>query len=271
MNITYEVPEDGRKVRILPYDFRGKVAFVTGGSNGIGKAIAQRLLDAGSAVVIADISDKGKTLVDNWKTNGYHVIYAEVDVRRTQQLENAVVAAESAFGPLDVLVNNAGIFPRATLDETSDALWDQIMDINLKGVFHSCKACIPSMIKNGGGSIINIGSLNTFGGTPELFAYSTSKGGIASLTQNLARSFAKDKIRVNCVHPGWVVTEGELDIQRQLGQPDDWTETAGSQLPLGRLQTPIDIANAVMFFASDEADQVTGQSISVDGGLGFHY
>lgn len=255
----------------MPYHFQGKTAFVTGASNGIGKKIAEQLLSAGAAVIVTDISDKGQELVDNWQTNGYSAIYEPVDVRDIEQVQAAVSRASATFGGIDILVNNAGIFPRATLAETTDEVWDQIMDVNLRGVFHSCKACIPSMIERGGGAIVNIGSLNTFGGTPQLFAYSTSKGGVASLTQNLARSFAPYKIRVNCVHPGWVVTEGEMEIQRKLGQPDDWVSKHAEQLPMGRLQTPADIANAVLFFLSDEANQITGQAISVDGGLGFHY
>lgn len=255
----------------MTYDLREKVAFVTGGSNGIGKAIADLFLQHGCTVIVADVSVHGQVVVSQWQADGRPAMYEQIDVRNLSQLEKAVSRAEEQFGGIDILVNNAGVFPRATLEETTEELWDQIMDINLKGVYHTCKACVPALIRRGGGSIVNIGSLNTFGGTPELFAYSTSKGGIAAMTVNLARSLAKHKIRVNCVHPGWVVTEGEIEVQRKLGQPNDWVETQGSKLPLGRVQTPEDIAKSILFFASDAADQITGQAISVDGGLGFHY
>lgn len=145
------------------------------------------------------------------------------------------------------------------------------MDINLKGTYHSCQAAVPALVRRGEGVIVNIGSLNAYGGAPNLFAYSTSKGGVMTMTLNLARSLAKHKIRVNCVNPGWVVTEGEKEVQRAEGQPEGWIEDGGRKLPLGRLQTPEDIAPAVLFLASGQANQITGQIISVDGGLGLYY
>lgn len=255
----------------MNYPLSGKVALITGGSSGIGKAIADRFTENGAAVVICDVSPKGEQLANEWQQAGKKVEFAQVDVRQTADLERAVSLAEERFGGLDILVNCAGIFPRATLADTTDALWDQIMDVNLKGVFHTCQVAVPALIRRGSGVIINIGSLNTFGGTPELFAYSTSKGGVATLTRNLARTFAKHKIRVNCVHPGWVATEGEMAVQQQQGMPDNWVETEGHRLPMGRVQTPDDIAAAVLFLASDDANQITGQFLTVDGGLSFRY
>ncbi|WAH44120.1 SDR family oxidoreductase [Alicyclobacillus fastidiosus] len=254
----------------MQYPFAGKVALVTGGASGIGKAIAKRFVENGASVVIADLSVDAMADTE-WKRAGASSQFVRVDVRREADLLDAVRFAKTTFGGLDILVNSAGIFPRATIQNTTAELWDKIMEVNLKGVYHACRAAIPEIIERGGGAIINIGSLNAFGGTPDLFAYSTSKGGIVTLTVNLARSLAKHKIRVNCVHPGWVLTEGEKEVQKQVGRPNNWYETEGEKLPLGRIQTPEDIAPCVLFLASDDASQITGQSLAVDGGLGFHY
>ncbi|WAH35306.1 SDR family NAD(P)-dependent oxidoreductase [Alicyclobacillus dauci] len=251
--------------------FTGKVALVTGGASGIGKAVVKRFAKHGAAVVVADNSPVGYELSKACRQLGQRVEFTMADVRNTLDLTKAVDLAQDRFGGLDILVNSAGIFPRGTLEETTDDLWDRIMDINLKGVYHACRAVVPALIDQGGGVIINIGSLNAFGGTPDLFAYSTSKGAVTTLTMNLARALAKHGIRVNCVHPGWVVTEGEMDIQLQAGQPENWMVTGASKIPLGRLQTPDDIASCVLFLASDDACQITGQSLAVDGGLRFEY
>jgi NAD(P)-dependent dehydrogenase (short-subunit alcohol dehydrogenase family) len=123
------------------------------------------------------------------------------------------------------------------------------------------------MIQAGGGSIINVGSVNAAMGAPNLLAYSTAKGGLVTMTRNLARSLAPHRIRVNCVHPGWVLTEGEFAVQRAEGMPEDWAERAKEQIPLGRMLLPDDVAPTILFLASAAADQISGQEISVDGGF----
>jgi len=259
------------EAKSLEHLFRGKIAIVTGGAKGIGKAIVKQLAERGASVVIADITADGQEFCEHLKSEGRSVAFIRTDVRDAADTQAMVSMAETKYGGLDVLINSAGIFPRATLLETTEELWDKIMDINLKGVYQSCQAAVPAMTKRGAGVIVNIGSLNADGGAPNLFAYATSKGGVLTMTKNLARALSKHKIRVNCVHPGWVVTEGEIEIQRAQGSSDDWVETEGSKIPLGRVQTPEDVSKTVVFLASDHADQITGQAISVDGGLGLYY
>jgi NAD(P)-dependent dehydrogenase (short-subunit alcohol dehydrogenase family) len=171
------------------------------------------------------------------------------------------------FGALHVLVNNAGIFPRATLEETTEALWDEIMAVNLKGPFFCCKHAVPRMRRGGGGAIVNIGSATAYIGGANLFPSSVSKGGLVTLTRNLARALAPDRIRVNFVNPGWVITEMEIQVQAKEGRDEAALADAGRRLPLGRHQEPRDAAYAVLYLVSDEAAQVTGELLNVDGGM----
>jgi NAD(P)-dependent dehydrogenase (short-subunit alcohol dehydrogenase family) len=170
-----------------------------------------------------------------------------------------------AFGRLDGLVNNAGIFPRATLEETTSEFWDHVFAVNLKGAFFCCKYAVPEMRKAGGGSIVNIGSANAYVGAPNLFAYSTAKGGLITMTRNLANALAPDRIRVNFVNPGWVITETEVGIQAQEGHDRGWLDQAAQRMPLGRHQVPDDAAYACLYLLSDEASQVSGEQLGVDG------
>src|SRR5207248_2082391 len=146
----------------------------------------------------------GEQAVDLIGRAGGRALYCPTDVSREEACEALVAAAVSGFERLDILVNNAGIFPRANLEETTEALWDQIFATNLKGAFFCCKHAVPAMRRAGGGAIINIGSANAYVGASNLFAYSVSKGGMITMTRNLARALAGDRIRVNYVSPGWV-------------------------------------------------------------------
>jgi NAD(P)-dependent dehydrogenase (short-subunit alcohol dehydrogenase family) len=250
-------------------NFEGKTALVTGGAKGIGAAIVKQFLQYGAKVIIADASPDGEQLAGQWRSQGKQAVYVQCDVSRADDVKDAVAAAEEQFGSLDIVVNNAGIFPRASLLQTDEAFWDRVMDINLKGVYLMCKAAVPLMIRQGGGCIVNIGSLHASTGGEELFAYAISKAGVVTLTRNLAQALAKHNIRVNCVHPGWVVSDGERELMRAKGEDDNWPEQHASKMPLGRLQTVDDIAASVLFLSSGQAGQITGQMLTVDGGLGF--
>ncbi|WP_165452356.1 SDR family NAD(P)-dependent oxidoreductase [Paenibacillus thalictri] len=251
-------------------NFSGKTALITGGAQGIGASIAGKLLALDANVVVADMNKEiGETFVQGWADQGKQAVFTLCDVTKSEDIQAAAALAEERFGGVDILVNNAGIFPRATLLETDEVLWDRIMNINLKGAFMACKAVVPLMIRRGGGSIVNIGSLHAGKGGEDLFAYAISKGGIVTLTRNLAHALAKHRIRANCVHPGWVASEGERELWRQKGKEEDWLNAQGENIPLGRLQTVGDIAETILFLSSDNASQVTGQSVAVDGGLGF--
>jgi NAD(P)-dependent dehydrogenase (short-subunit alcohol dehydrogenase family) len=250
------------------YDhFQGKVAIVTGGASGIGNAVVKRFVEAGASVIIADVAANGPEVAERFRANEQAVEFITTDVRDASATQAMVALAERVYGGVDILVNSAGIFPKSKLLATTDEFWNKVIDINLKGTFHACQAVVPAMIKRGGGAIINIGSLHTRGGSPDLFAYSSSKGGVWTMTRNLALGLVKEKIRVNCVHPGWVASEGERALRRSEGLPENWDEVAGQKLRSGRLQTPDDIAAAVIFFASDHAQQITGQELTVDGGM----
>jgi NAD(P)-dependent dehydrogenase (short-subunit alcohol dehydrogenase family) len=177
-----------------------------------------------------------------------------------------IQTARETYGRIDVLVNNVGWFPRATLEETTTELWEQVLQINLRSAFYCCKYAIPAMRASGGGSIINIGSINGIQGLPNLFAYSAAKGGLLALTRTLAGVYAADHIRVNYIIPGWVLSEGELALQHSRGVSDADLQKAGQALRLGRHQTPEDVAYAVVYLASDESTQLTGTVLNVDAG-----
>ncbi len=244
----------------------GKVVIVTGGATGIGRGISEVLAREGAAVVIANRNaDRGREAEAAIRAAGGRALFVHADVTREEDCREAVATAVREYGRLDALVNNAGIFPRATLEETTSELWDEIFAVNLKGVFFCCKYAVPALREAGGGCIVNIGSANSYIGLPHLFAYSVAKGGLITLTRNLANAHAKDRIRVNFLNPGWVITETEIAIQAAEGHDAEWLEEAGRNMPLGRHQVPEDAAYAVLYLISDEATQVSGELMNVDG------
>lgn len=247
-----------------------KVAFVTGGASGIGAAIAKTLAGSGVSVAVADMNDRGQAVADEIKADGGESIFVRTDVSRGASVAQAISITHTQFGGPDILVNCAGIFPRATLIDTDEELWDRVMDVNLKGTYLCCKAAVPYMIERGGGAIVNIGSTHATTGASNLFAYSVSKGGVLTLTRNLAKGLAANRIRVNCVNPGWVASEGEIALREASGLSLEWLIERGSQMPSGRLQTGEDIAAAVSFLVSEQAEQISGQIFSVDGGASVH-
>jgi len=250
-----------------------KVVMVAGGARGIGRGIVDRCATEGARVVVADLSPERDAVAAALIDRGHSALPLSLDVRARADHERAVARAVAYFGRLDALVYCAGIFPRATLLETDEELWHEVIDTNLTGAFLACRAVAPQMTAQGGGAIVTIGSLHATGGTAERFAYGISKGGLVTLTLNLAAALARDAIRVNCVHPGWVLSEGEK-VVRGLATDEDAARFAGEatrHIPLGRMQTPEDIAHAVVYLISDGAAQVTGQVIAVDGGLGSRW
>lgn len=243
-----------------------KVAIVTGGATGIGFGISSILAREGARVVIANRNrERGEEAERAIREAGGEAYFVATDVSREEECRQLVEAAVARYDRVDALVNNAGIFPRATLDETTEELWDLIFDVNLKGAFFCCKYAVPEMRKAGGGAIVNIGSANAYVGGANLFAYSISKGGMITMTRNLANALSHDRIRVNFVNPGWVITEMEIEIQAKEGHDPTWIEEAAGRMPLGRHQIPEDAAYAVLYLISDEATQVSGEQLGVDG------
>jgi NAD(P)-dependent dehydrogenase (short-subunit alcohol dehydrogenase family) len=246
---------------------QGKVAVVTGAAQGIGRGCAEMLAREGARVVVGDIQqDKGQEVVAAIRRGGGEALFQHVDVVEEQQCKQLIDAAVQAYGRLDIVVNNAGWYPRATLEETTTELWESILHVNLRGAFFCCKYAVAHLRANGGGSIINIGSINGLQGLPNLVAYAAAKGGLLSLTRTLAGAYAQDRIRVNYIVPGWVLTEGELVVQRGQGLSKEDLLRAGEALPLGRHQSPEDTAYAVVYLASDESAQVTGTIMHLDAG-----
>jgi NAD(P)-dependent dehydrogenase (short-subunit alcohol dehydrogenase family) len=244
-----------------------KVVVVTGGAQGIGFGCARLLAAEGAAVVLGDVQkERGQQAAATLREEGRRTSFCCADVTDEKQCAALIAHAVESYGKLDGLVNNAGWFPRATLEETSTELWNQVLHVNLRGAFYCCKYAVPRMREAKGGSIVNIGSICGLQSLPNLVAYGAAKGGLLALTRTLAGALLAQRIRVNYVIPGWVLTEGELKIQRGEGRDEASLRKMGEKLGLGRQQTPLDTAYAVAYLLSDESSQVTGTLLHVDAG-----
>src|SRR2546421_3875900 len=236
-----------------------KVVIVTGAAQGIGFGCARMLASEGASVVLADIQkERGEQAAASVRADGGKVSFCTTDVREEAQCAALIEHAVRTHGKLDGLVNNVGWFPRATLEQTSTELWDEVQRVNLRSAFYCCKYAVPRLRENKGGSIVNMGSINGIQGLPNLVAYAAAKGGMLSLTRTLAGALLEQRIRVNYVIPGWVLTEGELGIQRGEGRSEAELRKMGEKLGVGRQQTAQDAAYAVTYLLSDESSQVTG-------------
>ena len=245
----------------------GKVAIVTGAGGGIGRLCAELLAREGARVVVADVAaDKGEATVAAIRAAEGEARFIVTDLRVEADCQNLVASAVEEYGGLDVLVNVAGIYPRARLEETSVAFWNEIMAVNLAGPFLLCREAVPHMVRGGGGSIVNFGSFNGLGGGANLFAYSVSKGGLLTLTRNIAAAYAHAGIRANYLIPGWVITDTERVVQAKEGHDEAWLANVETRQPTGRFSTPEDAAFAVLYLASDDSIQVNGTILNVDGG-----
>jgi NAD(P)-dependent dehydrogenase (short-subunit alcohol dehydrogenase family) len=248
--------------------FADRVAVVTGASSGIGRAIAILLAAEGARTVVADLQEASRLDEEAPATAtaiheaGGSAVFVPCDVGRASDVSRMVSAAVEAFGGLDVLVNNAGIFVRNEITAVSDDEWDRVLAVNLKGTYHTCREAIPVMIERGGGAIVNVGSIHGLIGTGAAATYCASKGAIDNLTRQLAVDYATRGIRVNAVAPGTIETAMSKPF---LETPALLAEYRRRTL-LPRLGTPLDVANAVCFLASDEASFITGHTLVVDGG-----
>lgn len=239
-----------------------KVAMISGGSRGQGAAEARLFAEEGASVIIADVRvDEGRQLEAEISNSRRTALFVELDVSSEADWKQAVAAAALRFGKIDILVNNAGIFPTETLLDTTEHLWDQVMDINAKGVFLGTREVIPIMRRSGGGSIVNISSVGGIVGSPDSAAYHASKGAVRIFTKSAAIQYAGDNIRVNSVHPGGVDTAMLTEVY-----DSDYLEAAKERIPMRRFARPEEIAYAVLYLASDESSFVTGAELVVDGG-----
>jgi NAD(P)-dependent dehydrogenase (short-subunit alcohol dehydrogenase family) len=258
---------DRRGEPIVEGRVSNRVAIVTGAGTGVGRACAELLAAEGARVVVANRSvERGNETVRRITAAGGQAMFCRTDVTQVDDCRRVVEETIASYGRLDILVNNAAIFPRATLEETTPEFWDALMATNLRGPFLLCQAAIPHMVRGGGGSIINTGSNNGIVGAPELMAYAVTKGGLLTMTRNLARAYARDHVRVNYVIPGWIASEGELEVRGRAGQDLAWLQEQGRRQPMGRLQVPEDAAQTVLFLASDASSQITACVINTDGG-----
>src|SRR5437667_6252963 len=244
-----------------------KVVIVTGAAQGIGLGCAKLIAAEGAKVVLGDIQkERGEQSASEIRNEGGEAVFCAVDVRDEQRCAALIEVAVKTYGKLDGLVNNAGWFPRATLEETTTELWEQVLQVNMRSAFYCCKHAVPKMRQAKGGSIVNIGSICGIQSLPNLVAYGAAKGGLLSLTRTLAGALSDDRIRVNYVIPGWVLTEGELAIQRAQGHGEELLRKEGEKLRFGRQQKPVDAAYAVVYLLSDESSQVTGTIFHIDAG-----
>ena len=240
---------------------KDKIAIITGAGRGIGRAIAIRFAEEGAKVVVDDVNDTlGTATVSTITKAGGDAMFVNADVSDTKAAETLISTTVNTYGSVDILVNNA-------ICSTEDVLnnnWEANLSVALQGTSHCSHAVIPIMQQNGGGSIVNIASVNGLIGLQAIHAYSAAKGGVIALTRSMAVTHGKDNIRINCICPGTVQTEvWEPMIERNPNILDEITPW----YPLGRIGTPIDIANAALFLASDEASFATGAIFVIDGGL----
>ena len=242
----------------------GKVALISGGARGQGAAEARLFTQEGAKVVFGDVLDEqGKMVEAEILELGGEATYVHLDVTQEAGWVSAVEAAVSRYGKLDVLVNNAGITIRKSIEETTEEDWDRIMAINAKGVFLGTKHAIPAMRSSGGGSIINISSTAGLVGSSTTGAsYTATKGAVRLLTKSTAIQYAKEGIRCNSVHPGLLETPMTEGI---LADPET-RDMRTRRIPLGRIGTAEDIAYGVLYLASDESSFVTGSELVIDGG-----
>ena len=238
---------------------RGKVALITGAGTGIGKATTERMSADGAHDIAGIIGEEERTVASDFTQR-------ILDVRLQSDWDAALADCREQFGGIDILVNNAGLLIEGTAEETSDATWDKIFDVNLKGLFRGCRAVIPQMRQRGGGAIVNLASIDALSGAIGHLAYSASKGGVTALTRSLATDHAVDNIRVNAVCPGTITTPMVEKMFKDTGDINAARNASIAKHPLGRLASAGEVASVIVFLCSNDASFITGQSVSVDGG-----
>ncbi len=245
----------------------GKVALVTGSAAGIGRATALRLARAGAAVAVVDLdAEGGRKVVELIREQGGVALFQQADVTESRACRDAVRRVHASFGRLDVLVNSAGVMRRATVVETPEEDWDWVLAVNLKSVYLISRLVVPIMAEQGGGSIVNVASGWGLVGGPRAAAYCASKGGVVQLTRAMAIDHGPQGIRVNCVCPGDTDTAMLRREAQDLGESEEQFLQQAAQRPLGRLGRPEEIAEAILYLASEAASYVTGAALVVDGG-----
>lgn len=246
-----------------------KVAIVTGGSHGIGAATCAMMAREGAAVAIADILDEdGERLAQSIESGGGRAHYWNLDVTDEAAVKRVLGEVADEFGKLDILVNNAGIAgENKATDELSAEEWDEVMNVNVRGVFFCTKHAIPHLRRAGGGAIVNLSSIYGIISAQDIPAYHASKGAVRLMTKTDALTYAKERIRVNSVHPGFIWTPLVEDLARRSGEDvEAFRSSLDERHPIGHVGEPDDIAAGILYLASDEAKFVTGSELVIDGG-----
>ncbi len=258
-------------------ELEGQAAIITGAGRGIGRAIALELAGLGADIVVAELDPAGaERTASEVQALGRRAVAVQTDVTSADSRDAMVRQALSAFGRVDVLVNNAGVYRSSAPLDTTESQWDLVLGVNARAVLFCTLAVLPTMQTAGRGSIISIASMAGKIPQPNALAYGASKAAVISLTRSLATAYARDGIRINCVCPGLVDTEMWAQIDREVGvgllgrAPGQYWRERTADIPLGRPELPEDVANVVGFLASSKASYMTGQAINVTGGLVTH-
>ena len=257
-------------------ELSGQVAIVTGAGRGIGRATALELARMGADIVVAELDRAGaERTAAEVKGLGRRVSVVPTDVTRRTDLAAMTERTRAEFGRIDILVNNAGVYRAAAPLDVTEEHWDAVLSVNAKAVFFGCQAVLPMMIAQKRGSIVSVASMAGKVGNRNNLPYNASKAAVISITKSLALAHAKDGIRVNCVCPGFVETDMWAAVAREQGalmslSPEEFTRQRAAQVPLGRMERPEDVANVIGFLASSKSGYMTGQALSVDGGLVMH-
>jgi NAD(P)-dependent dehydrogenase (short-subunit alcohol dehydrogenase family) len=252
---------------------RGKVVVVTGGNKGLGRAMAVAAASEGATLVIGGRTEKDgqETLAEIRSVSARTSTAARFircDLTRVEECRGLIESAEKELGRIDGLINYAGILPAGTLAESEESLFNEVFNLNIRAAFFCAKHAVASMMKNGGGSIINTGSPHQYGGQFDRAVYACSKGALLTLTKHIANNYAKHHIRCNTIVIGWMATPGEIELRRKQGLDMAWLEEQGKKyVPMGRLQKTEDFVAGSNYLLSDGASQVTGTVLNVTGGM----
>lgn len=248
--------------------FDGKVAIVTGGAGGMGRDTALLFAGEGASVIVGDVDAVAGAKLEAEAANaGLALSFKYCDVSVEADVAALIATAESQFGKLDTIFNNAGVEqPVMPSTDVSEAVFGRVIDINLKGTFFGCKHAIPALLRNGGGTIVNNSSVSAFANVGFNISYAASKGGVMSMTRVLAIEYAKNNIRVNAINPGVIDTEMNKRNKARAADPDAWTARSMAVTPMGRMGTGYEVAETVLFLASDQSSFITGVGLLIDGG-----
>ena len=247
---------------------QNRVVLVTGAAMGIGKAIALLFAQEGARIVAADVDEQAGAQTEcEIRESGGECLFQRMDVSSEREVEAIVQAGSSRFGTIDVLLNVAGIAHESPAHLLKLEDWQRILQVNLTGMFLCAKHVLPGMLQMGRGAIVNITSVQALFGFPGYPHYAASKGGIISMTRQMAREYAAAGIRVNCIAPGTVDTPMNVQVLSRVADPEGLRKAWDKMHPLGRIGEPLDIAQGALFLAGDESSWITGQCLSIDGGI----